>query len=80
MVRSRILFLSRRVMNWDVNQGKWKELKGQVKERWGKLTDDDMDVIAGKKDQLVGTIQKKYGYARDEAEREVDDFCRSCNC
>jgi uncharacterized protein YjbJ (UPF0337 family) len=67
-------------MNWDTIQGKWKQVKGQVKEKWGKLTDDDLDVVAGKKDQLVGKIQERYGYAKDQAEREVDDFGRRCNC
>lgn len=67
-------------MNWDVIKGKWTQLTGQVKEKWGKLTDDDLKMISGKKDQLVGKIQERYGYAKDEAEREVDDFSRSCNC
>ncbi len=67
-------------MNWDVIQGKWKQLTGDVKAKWGKLTDDDLTVIGGKKDKLVGTIQERYGYAKDRAEKEVDDFIRSCNC
>ena len=67
-------------MNWDTIQGKWTEMKGQVKERWDKLTDDDFDVIAGKRDQLAGRIQQRYGIAKDEAERQVNDFERSCNC
>jgi uncharacterized protein YjbJ (UPF0337 family) len=61
-------------MNWDQIEGKWKELKGSVKERWGKLTDDDLNVIGGKKDQLVGHIQERYGIARDEAQKQVDDW------
>jgi len=65
-------------MNWDTVKGDWKQFKGKVKEAWGKLTDDELDVIAGKRDQLVGSIQKGYGIARDEAERQVQQFERSC--
>lgn len=61
-------------MNWDTVQGKWKQYKGKAKERWGDLTDDDLDVIDGKREQLVGKIQEKYGVARDEAERQVNEF------
>lgn len=61
-------------MNWDRVEGKWKELKGSVKERWGKLTDDDLNVIGGKKDQLVGHIQERYGIAKDEAQKQVDEW------
>lgn len=61
-------------MNWDRVEGNWKQLKGRVKERWGKLTDDDFDVVAGRRDQLAGKIQERYGLARDEAEREVDSW------
>ena len=61
-------------MNWDLVEGKWKQLKGQVKQKWGRLTDDDLDVIGGKKDQLVGKIQEKYGMTKDEAHREVDSW------
>jgi uncharacterized protein YjbJ (UPF0337 family) len=61
-------------MNWDVVKGDWTQVKGKIKEAWGKLTDDDLDVIAGKRDQLVGLIQKHYGLARDEAEHQVERF------
>ena len=61
-------------MNTDVLQGKWKQLKGEVKRQWGKLTDDELDMIEGNKDKLVGMVQERYGYARDQAAREVDDF------
>lgn len=54
--------------------GNWKQFKGKVKEQWGKLTDDDMTVIEGKRDQLVGKIQERYGYAKDQAEKEVDSW------
>lgn len=63
-------------MNSDQLQGKWKQVKGTVKERWGKLTDDDVDVINGQSDQLVGKIQEKYGIAKEEAQRQVDDWAR----
>jgi uncharacterized protein YjbJ (UPF0337 family) len=61
-------------MNWDRIEGNWKQVKGQVKEKWGKLTDDHLDVIAGKRDQLVGRIQEAYGISRDEADRQVRDW------
>lgn len=63
-------------MNWDQVEGKWKQLKGQAKEKWGHLTDDDLDVAAGKRDQLAGKIQEKYGIAREEAEKQLDDWSR----
>lgn len=62
------------MMNKDEAGGNWKQLKGKVKEQWGKLTDDDMTVIEGKRDQLVGKIQERYGYAKDQAEKEVGDW------
>jgi len=61
-------------MNWDTFKGDWKQIRGRVKEQWGKLTDDDLDRIEGKRDQLLGTLQKKYGLAREEAERQVHAF------
>lgn len=61
-------------MNWDRLEGQWKQMKGSVKERWGKLTDDDLNVIGGKKEQLVGHIQERYGIAKDEAQKQVDDW------
>ena len=61
-------------MNWDTVKGDWKQFKGKVKETWGMLSDDELDVINGRRDQLVGAIQKRYGLARDEAESEVRDF------
>jgi uncharacterized protein YjbJ (UPF0337 family) len=64
-------------MNWDQIEGKWKQAAGKIKEKWGKLTDDDLQVIRGKRDQLVGKIQERYGIAKDEAERQVDEFSRS---
>jgi uncharacterized protein YjbJ (UPF0337 family) len=64
-------------MNWDQVQGQWKQLKGEVKQRWGKLTDDDFDLIAGKRDKLVGKLQERYGIAREEAEKQCDMWCRT---
>ena len=58
-------------MNWDRVEGNWKTFKGQVKQQWGKLTDDDLDVIAGKREELLGRIQNAYGMSRDEAERQI---------
>jgi uncharacterized protein YjbJ (UPF0337 family) len=57
-------------------KGNWNQIKGKVKEQWGKLTDDDLDVIAGRRDQLYGRIQERHGVARDEAEKQVKDFER----
>ena len=61
-------------MNWDRVEGQWKQMAGKVKTKWGKLTDDDLTAISGKKDQLVGRIQERYGIQKDEAERQVDDW------
>ena len=64
-------------MNEDVLKGKWHQIKGDIKSRWGKLTDDDLDRAEGDAEQLIGRVQERYGYARDEAKREVDDFIRN---
>ena len=61
-------------MNTDVLQGKWREMKGKVKEQWGRLTDDDLDTIDGKREQLLGLLQQRYGYAREKAEEEYNRF------
>ena len=61
-------------MNKDEASGNWKQFKGKFKEKWGKLTDDDFTVIEGKRDQLVGKIQERYGYQKDQAEKEVDSW------
>jgi uncharacterized protein YjbJ (UPF0337 family) len=63
-------------MNDDVLKGKWHQLKGEVKSRWGKLTDDDLDRAEGDAEKLIGRLQERYGYQRDEAQREIDDFVR----
>ncbi len=61
-------------MNWDRIEGNWKQVTGRAKAQWGKLTDDDLDVVAGKRDQLAGVIQERYGIAKDEAERQMDKW------
>lgn len=61
-------------MNGDTLKGQWNQLKGSVREQWGKLTDDDLDRIQGESEQLVGRIQERYGIARDEAQRQVNDW------
>jgi len=61
-------------MNTDILAGKWKQIQGDAKKQWGKLTDDDLLVVEGQKDKLVGLVQERYGYAHEQAEQEVDDF------
>lgn len=61
-------------MNWNTIEGNWKQFKGDVKVQWGKLTDDELDVIEGKRDRLAGKIQEKYGIAKDEAEKQLSEF------
>ena len=61
-------------MNKDKAAGQWKQIKGKVKEQWGKLTDDDLTVLEGNQEQLTGKIQQRYGIAKEEAERQVRDF------
>jgi len=63
-------------MNWDQVEGTWKQSKGKIRQKWGKLTDDDLEVIAGKRDQLIGRLQVRYGIAREEAEKQADAFVK----
>jgi uncharacterized protein YjbJ (UPF0337 family) len=63
-------------MNWDRVQGNWKQVKGKLKQQWGKLTDDQLDIIAGKRDHLLGVLQESYGIAKDEAERQLQEWER----
>jgi uncharacterized protein YjbJ (UPF0337 family) len=63
-------------MNSDQLEGKWKQVKGKVREKWGKLTDDDMQIIGGRQDQLIGRVQQRYGIAREAATTEVDAFVK----
>ncbi len=67
-------------MNWDQVKGNWSQFTGKVKEKWGKLTDDDLTAAAGQRVQLLGILQKRYGYAKERAERELDEFTRTCGC
>jgi len=62
-------------MNWDQIAGKWTQMKGEVRQKWGKLTDDDLQVVAGSKDKLVGRIQERYGIKKEEAEKQLDHWC-----
>jgi uncharacterized protein YjbJ (UPF0337 family) len=64
-------------MNWDKIAGEWKEAKGKLRAKWGKLTDDDLETIAGKKDVLVGRLQQRYGWKKDVAERDIDDYLKT---
>lgn len=63
-------------MNWDQVAGNWNQFKGQIKEKWGKLTDDDLAMIDGKRDQFVGRVQERYGIAKEEAETQIKDWER----
>lgn len=66
-------------MNWDHIEGSWKRLKGSVKEQWGKLTDDDLDKIEGKREILAGKLQQRYGIERDEADRQITAWSEHVN-
>lgn len=66
-------------MNSDQFEGKWKQLKGGVKQRWGKLTDDDVTALSGKKDELIGKLQERYGITREQAQREADEWAAATN-
>jgi len=70
-------FFRRPIMNWDRVAGEWKQFRGNVKEKWGKLTDHELTIIAGKRDQLAGLLQERYGYAKDQAEKEIDEFAKA---
>jgi uncharacterized protein YjbJ (UPF0337 family) len=63
-------------MDWNEIEGNWKQFSGKVKEKWGKLTDDDLTTIEGKRDNLLGRLQERYGYEKDMADRELTDFVR----
>jgi uncharacterized protein YjbJ (UPF0337 family) len=64
-------------MNWDRIEGNWKQLKGKAREKWGKLTDSDFEQIAGKRDQLIGRVQERYGITREEAQKQADEWAKS---
>ena len=61
-------------MNWDQIKGDWKQFSGNVKEQWGNLTDSELTTIAGQREQLIGVLQKRYGYAKEQAEKEIREF------
>jgi uncharacterized protein YjbJ (UPF0337 family) len=61
-------------MNWEQIEGRWDEVKGKIRSKWAKLTDDDMELINGKRDQLLGRLRQRYGWEKDEAERNVDSW------
>ena len=63
-------------MNWDQIEGKWKQVKGSVKQKWSKLTDDDLDYIAGTRDKFVGRLQERYGFAKEDAQRSADEWLK----
>ena len=65
------------LMDWNQVEGNWKEVKGKVKEKWGKLTDDDLTAINGQRDQLEGRLQQRYGFAKDQARKDVDTWFSS---
>jgi uncharacterized protein YjbJ (UPF0337 family) len=65
-----------RPMNWDRIEGNWKQAKGKIQQQWGKLTDDDLDLVAGKQTELSGRLQERYGIAKDEADRQIDSWSR----
>jgi uncharacterized protein YjbJ (UPF0337 family) len=65
------------VMDWNRIEGNWRQFKGQATEKWGRLTDDDLDVINGRQDQLEGKIQERYGFAKDQAKKDVEDWFNS---
>ena len=64
-------------MNWDQIEGNWKQLKGQAKQKWAKLTDSDWDALSGKREELAGRLQERYGYAKEDVERELDEWGRT---
>ncbi|MCC6947665.1 MAG: CsbD family protein [Bradyrhizobiaceae bacterium] len=63
-------------MNWDRIEGNWKQFKGKAQQQWGNLTNDDLDVVQGKREELAGRLQTRYGIAKDEAERQIDDWLK----
>jgi uncharacterized protein YjbJ (UPF0337 family) len=64
-------------MNWDQVEGKWKQMKGSMKQKWGKLTDDDLDYIAGSRDKFVGRLQERYGVNKEEAQKQADQWLKT---
>ena len=67
-------------MNWESMKGRWDEIKGEARKKWGRLTGDEIDEIAGDRDKLKGKLERVYGKTKEEAEKEVQDFTRDCGC
>jgi uncharacterized protein YjbJ (UPF0337 family) len=67
-------------MNWDTMKGDWKQFKGKIREKWGEFTDDELDRVQGRREQFEGLLQHKFGVAKEEAKRQIDEFERSCSC
>jgi uncharacterized protein YjbJ (UPF0337 family) len=61
-------------MNWDTIEGKWKDVKGTLRQKWAKFTDDDVEYIGGSKDRFLGRLQERYGYSKDEAQRHLEEW------
>ena len=64
-------------MNWVEIEGKWKQVKGSIKQKWGNLTDDDLDYIAGSRDKFVGKLQERYGFGKEQAQKRADDWLKT---
>jgi len=67
-------------MNWDQMKGDWKNFKGKIREKWGELTDDELDKVQGRREQFEGLLQKRFGVAKEEAKRQIDEFEKTCSC
>ena len=67
-------------MNWDTVKGDWKSFKGKICEKWGEFTDDELDRVQGRREQFEGLLQKKFGIAKEEAVRQLNDFEKNCSC
>jgi uncharacterized protein YjbJ (UPF0337 family) len=67
-------------MNWDTVKGDWKNFKGKIREKWGDFTDDELDRVQGRREQFEGLLQKKFGLVKEEAERQLNEFEKSCHC
>jgi uncharacterized protein YjbJ (UPF0337 family) len=66
-------------MNWDQVEGKWKQMKGSMRQKWGQLTDSDFEQIAGNRDKFLGRLQERYGYTRDRAEKELEEWQKTAH-
>ena len=74
-----VIIMQEHIMNWDQVEGNWKQFRGKVQQQWGKLTNDDLDVIKGNQTELAGRLQERYGYAKDEADRQIDSWMKTTN-